>query len=279
MGLTTETAGRKRGIDFLREQRKRSGGGNFQRSGLLSMYGIKDTSLQFHFVTDGDDIHVPLIHPEEVKTKFGMRSFDRICGRVTEDEPIENCARCQEGFDGPWSRSVLLTYVHFRLWPTQADTKGNRHDDWEAVKGPSGVLYKEVIDRPALFLVRFKLEDQVMELFEGDPTDDDYADRKQTLLDRGYRLVTTGERQQRQDILRPGNPATATPEAVLEMRANPPDIVAMTNAEWGDKKSGQNAPDGVEGTTTAGPLKVDTADGAAPTTVVEPAGELEEIDF
>lgn len=232
-----------RGIDFLRTQQKEFGGGGYVSSGLNKFYGISDTQAQFFFLTDGPELHVPLIHLEEVprrdKSTF---TTERICGRSSVDDPVEMCPRCVRGEDGPFPRLTAFVFVEARFWPTQQDTKGKAHSEWEAVPSSGMTIYRETVNEVQLFMPRFKLENQVLELFEGDPTDPDFGTRERTLLGRRFRLVTTGARQQRQDIIHEGRPVDTVPDYVTAAHAELKDLAETVNMEWGDKDSGPNNP-------------------------------------
>ena len=257
----------QRGITFLRAQQENFGGGGYVSSGLNKFYGISDTQAQFFFLTDGSELHVPLIHLEEVsrrdKTTF---TTERICGRDNEGDPVEDCPRCVAGADGPFPRLTAFVFVEARFWPTQQDTKGKAHADWEPVPSLGLTLYRETVNEVQLFMPRFKLENQVLELFEGDPTDPDFGTRERTLLGRRFRLVTTGARQQRQDIIHEGRPVDMMPEAVVAARDGLKDLAETVNMEWGDKNSGKNNPMG-----NAASAKTVTGDGrATPAEVAAP---------
>lgn len=257
-----------RGIEYLRQQQENFGGGGYVSSGLNKFYGISDTQAQFFFLTDGPELHVPLIHLEEVSRRDKSTfTTERICGRDNEGDAVELCPRCVAGADGPFPRLTAFVYVEARFWPTQQDTKGKAHADWEPVPSSGLTLYKETVNEVQLFMPRFKLENQVLELFEGDPTDPDFGTRERTLLGRRFRLVTTGARQQRQDIIHEGRQVVTIPEAIVAARAGLKDLAETVNMEWGDKNSGKNNPMG-----NAASAKMVSGDGrATPAEAATPA--------
>ena len=280
----------QRGIGFLRSQQEHFGGGGYVGSGFRSFYGITGTQVQFFFLTDAPDIHVPLIHLEQVKRRDNtFFTAERICARNSVDDPEDTCPRCIKGIQGPFPRLTMFVYVEARYWDKQQDTKGKAHPEWEAIPSSDGaVLYKEDLGEVQLFMPRFRLEDQVLELYDGDPMDPDYATRVKTLLGRRMRLVTTGAKQQRQDIIKESrHPLDATPAEVVAAGAALKDLKETVNEEWGDKDSGQNNPRGTanapqnvagDGRAVAPPAAADTAAPAeAPTAAASPA--LEPVDF
>ncbi len=229
---------------------------------------------------------MPLIHLEEVKRKDNTYfTTERICARNSEDDPEDICPRCVKGIKGPFPRLTMFVYVEARYWDTQQDTKGKAHPEWEAVPSSDGsVRYREELGEVQLFMPRFRLEDQTLELYDGDPTEPDYATREKTLLGRRFRLVTTGAKQQRQDIIHEGRAIDAIPAEVVAAAAKLPDLKETVNAEWADKDSGPNNPRG-----TAASAKTVTGDGRAPAAaaaaeapaapVAAASAALEPVDF
>ena len=278
-----------RGLAFLRKQQESFGGGGYVGSGFRSFYGITGTQAQFFFLTDGEDIHVPLIHLEEVKRKDNSYfTTERICARNSEDDPEDACPRCVKGIKGPFPRLTMFVFVEARYWDKQQDTKGKQHDEWTPVPSSDGtVRYREDLNEVQIFMPRFRLEDQTLELYDGDPMEPDYATREKTLLGRRMRLVTTGAKQQRQDIIHEGRSIDALPAEVVAAAAKLPDLRETVNAEWGDKDSGQNNPRGTAASpkTVAGDGRPPAAAPAAPE-VTEPevpqaaaSTALEPVDF
>ncbi len=239
-----------RGQEFLRQQREALGSSHGPRSGYRFQANFDGGRVQFFFLSDGDDVHVALAHMVEIKTKWGDRPFERLCGKETADEPDEVCPRCSDPQDesgDPWAKPVYYIFVEKIYHPTQKDMNGQLQPDWAAVNlGTLGIFYAEEINEVRLLGGRrsWKIDSQIEEAFAGDPTNPEAGPG--TLLTHRYQWVVAGERQKRIDNLITGDQVfEEQPASVAEARATLPPLAETVQKEWADKASGKFAPGGV----------------------------------
>lgn len=223
-----------RGFAFLQEQ-KEAFGSSGDYTPKLWLYE-KETA-KFWFLTDGDDVVVPLLHSVPTPKKGGGTwNKDVLCERRTFEDPVEQCSFCVAGANGPWPRGVFWVYVDFILRNKQDEKR-----TLEAMNYGGNTVYRQKVEAPWLLVANPKLMAQVVAAYSGttDILSEDTkvdASAPTTLLNRPFTLERLeGSGANTQNILKGGNP-TQVPSHILAARQNVPDLSETVELNFADGK-------------------------------------------
>ncbi len=213
-----------RGLAFLRDQQASLGLGR-NRINKLWLKGGEVARL--YFVQDYEDIAVVFVHMEERKRKDGRAYFaDVICGRTSLQDDRSLCSRCAESDRNPSMRYVALVWVDTIVHIEKKDGT-----DWKPASSSTGrTVYLEEVKDFRLFIMKYKMAEQINTYLEGDPMDPD-AVVPTTLLDTSWKYTVTGTLKDRQDTLAPDKPKPT--EEITETLKGAPDLESLILAEFG----------------------------------------------
>jgi len=194
-----------RGMTFLRQQQEKMGSSSFG-SGYKKLWLSDGDTAMFWFVTDLDEVVVPLVHGATMTSKKGKTfNIDVLCPKPDMESPCPLGDRCISGelneegkykYPGPFPRPVFYVWVD-KIYHSRPDPDGK----WTKVSSGNNVLYREDVGSVYLLIAKQKMQEQIEAAWGGDPTDPSFDTRTPTLKDQQYKIRVTGQRQQRQDIL------------------------------------------------------------------------------
>jgi len=215
------TDGYGKGLEFLQEQGEKLDGSS--RSRMMRLWLRDGEASRFWFLTDGDEVQVPLIHVVGRTRRDGTTYWkDVLCGKRSENDD-NACRFCDDpAVDrGPWPRGCFLVYVNEYFRPVKPADK-----DWEVVQNTATgtKLYREPINNIWLLMGNIRTMPQIQKAYYGDPLDDDFdPSNPKTLLDRQYQLSRQGRDKNINEDLR-ARPIVDIPDVVREARENKPDL-------------------------------------------------------
>jgi len=197
------------GMDFLRRQQEQMGSRTFG-SGYKKLWLSDGDTAMFYFITDMDQVVVPLVHGANMVSKRGKSfSIDVLCPKPSLDAPCplgDKCIRNERvigddgtekfKYPGPFPRPVFYVFVE-KIYHSYPDADGK----WEKVKSGNTVLYREDVNEVYLLIAKQKIGEQIEAAWSGDPTDVNFDTRTPTLCDQQYKIRVAGKQTARQDIL------------------------------------------------------------------------------
>lgn len=233
-----------RGLGYFREQQEQYGYSGSYDDKMKNLW-LKDGEVaRFWFVTEGDEVLVPMLHQLAIPKKNGQGTWskDVYCGRRSMGDPLEKCDMCVAG-ETPGYRACLIAYVTAIYHP-------NEGEGWEARRTSDGVKYEEKVNDYRFLVLRSRLTEQVNAEYLG-ITDElgaepgsEQKELPKTLLDRPFTLSRKGAKQGVVETLK-GHDRTTPPEAIVLARKNAPDLVATCDLAFTEnKRPARQAPSG-----------------------------------